>query len=205
MDRVVRVVAFETVAGMGLTQIIRASRCYPAVMQPDPIVVFYSGGVDGNGRTLREILAWSDTTLEDVHDYIQWVFPTRQPSAVNPSAPLGTADTIRAFAADADLRRALLDAFTRMLTFYGLRREARDDGTVQVEIDEAKFADRAGRWLRPNNHNHLRLTRIMQSLAALGLAQDAKALQRCLIRDIGEGPTADRVSADTLRFWRTAI
>ena len=174
-------------------------------MQPDPIVVFYSGGVDGNGRTLREILAWSDTTLEDVHDYIQWVFPTRQPSAVNPSAPLVTADTIRAFAADADLRRALLDALTRMLTFYGLRREARDDGTVQVEIDEAKFADRAGRWLRPNNHNHLRLTRIMQSLAALGLAQDAKALQRCLIHDIGEGPTADRVSADTLRFWRTAI
>ena len=174
-------------------------------MQPDPIVVFYSGGVDGNGRTLREILAWSDTTLEDVHDYIQWVFPTRQPSPVNPSAPLVTADTIRAFAADADLRRALLDALTRMLTFYGLRREARDDGTVQVEIEEAKFADRAGRWLRPNNHNHLRLTRIMQSLAALGLAQDAKALQRCLIHDIGEGPTADRVSADTLRFWRTAI
>ena len=171
-------------------------------MQPDPIVVFYSGGVDGNGRTLREILAWSDTTLEDVHDYIQWVFPTRQPSAVNPSAPLVTADTIRAFAADADLRRALLDAFTRMLTFYGLRREARDDGTVQVEIDEAKFADRAGRWLRPNNHNHLRLTRILTSLRLLGLRDHSRALFACLAAIARDHP--DAVSATTLAYWRRA-
>jgi hypothetical protein len=174
-------------------------------MRPDAIVVFYSGGADADGRTLREILGWSDTTLEGVHDYIQWVFPTRQPSAVNPSAPLVTADTVRAFAADADLRAALLDAFTRMLGFYGLRRVAGDDGGVRVEIDDARFAERAERWLRPNNHNHLRLTRIMQSLATLGRAEDAKALQRCLVHDIGEGPTADRVSADTLRFWRTAL
>jgi len=173
-------------------------------MQPDPIVVFYSGGVDRNGRTLREILAWGDATLEGVHDYIQWVFPTRQPSGVNPFAPLVTTETVRAFAADADLRRALLDAFTRMLRFYGLRRMAHDDGAVRVAIDETRFADRAEHWLRPNNHNHLRLTRIMESLAALGLAQDAKALQRCLLEDIAGGPCADRVSAATVRFWRIA-
>jgi hypothetical protein len=174
-------------------------------MQPDPIVVFYSGGVDGNGRTLREILGWSDATLEGVHDYIQWVFPTRQPSGVNPFAPLVTAETVRAFAADGNLRSALLDAFTRMLRFYGLRRVVREDSAVRVEIDDARFSDRAEHWLRPNNHNHLRLTRIMQSLATLGLAEDAKALQRCLVEDIGEGPTADRVSVATVRFWRTAL
>jgi hypothetical protein len=174
-------------------------------MPTDPIVMFYSGGTDAHGRSLREILGWGDTTLESVHDYIQWVFPTPQPSGVNPSAPLVTPDTARAFAADAELRYALLDAFTRMLAFYGLRRAVRDDGTIHVEIDEMRFADRAGRWLRPDNHNHLRLTRIMQSLAALRLSQDARALQRCLVHDIGEGPTADRVSAGTLRYWRTAV
>jgi opioid growth factor receptor-like protein len=174
-------------------------------MQPDPIVVFYSGGVDRNGRTLREILGWNDSTLEAVHDYIQWVFPTRQPSGVNPSAPLVTAETVRAFAADATLRGALLDAFSRMLRFYGLRRLVREDGSVRVEIDDGRFADRAENWLRPDNHNHLRLTRIVQSLGTLGLAEDAKALQRCLVHDIGEGATADRVSAATVRFWRTAL
>ena len=174
-------------------------------MQPDPIVVFYSGGTDGNGRTLREILGWSDATLEGVHDYIQWVFPTRQPSGVNPFAPLVTAETVRAFAADAGLRGALLDACTRMLRFYGLRRVVHEDGAVRVEIDAARFADRAEHWLRPNNHNHLRLTRIIQSLATLGLAEDATALQRCLVDDIAGGPAADRVSAATVRFWRTAL
>jgi Opioid growth factor receptor (OGFr) conserved region len=173
-------------------------------MQSDPIVVFYSGGVDPNGRTLREILSWGDTTLEGVHDYIQWIFPTRERSSVNPSAPLVTGDTIRAFTTDAELRGALLDAFKRMLTFYGLRRDARD-GTVRIEIDETRFTDRAERWLHPNNHNHLRLTRIMQSLATLGLPQEAKALQRCLVHDIGEGSTADRITPATLGFWRAAV
>ena len=45
----------------------------------------------------------------------------------------------------------------------------------------------------------------MRSLAALGLPQEARALQRCLVHDIGEGPTADRISPDTLRFWRGAV
>jgi len=80
-----------------------------------------------------------------------------------------------------------------------------EDGGVRVEIDAARFADRAELWLRPNNHNHLRLTRIIQSLATLGLVEDARALQRCLVDDIAGGPTADRVSAATVRFWRTAL
>jgi hypothetical protein len=92
-----------------------------------------------------------------------------------------------------------------MLRFYGLRRVVHEDGAVRVEIDQARFADRAEHWLRPNNHNHLRLTRIIQSLATLGLAEDARALQRCLVDDIAGGPAADRVSAATVRFWRTAV
>lgn len=35
----------------------------------DPIVAFYSGGQDHRGRTLEEILGWSDAALEAVHDY----------------------------------------------------------------------------------------------------------------------------------------
>src|SRR6266571_4801991 len=46
----------------------------------DPIVAYYSGGPDAGGRMLAEILAWNDERLEAVHDFIQWVFPTRQPS-----------------------------------------------------------------------------------------------------------------------------
>lgn len=42
---------------------------------PLPIVVFFAGGKDDEGRTLDEMLSWSDLKLERLHDYIQWMFP----------------------------------------------------------------------------------------------------------------------------------
>lgn len=163
----------------------------------DPIVEFYSGGRDAAGRTLEAILAWEDERLEAVHDYIQWLFPTRQPSGVNPFAPLVTADTVRAFTADDTLRQGLRRALDRMLAFYGLRRQA-----DRIEIDAARFPARARTWLNPGNHNHLRLTRIMGSLSALGRRDDALALKRCLLEDVCAGPGVGRVSATTMEFWR---
>lgn len=178
----------------------------------DPIVGFYRGGRDSAGRTLTGIVAWDDDRLEAVHDYIQWVFPTRQPSGVNPDAPLINEGTAGAFEADPALRDALLQALDRMLTFYGLRRlhdaacpeHGRRAGT-RIEIDDARFLGRARTWLHPGNHNHLRLTRILQSLSALGLADEARALQRCLLADVAEGPGAGLVTQRTLQFWKAAV
>jgi hypothetical protein len=163
----------------------------------DPIIAFYSGGRDAGGRTLEEILAWDDERLEAVHDYIQWLFPTRQPSGVNPLAPLVTAGTVRAFAGDEVLRTRLRHALDRMLRFYGLSRHG-----ARIDIDATRFPARASIWLRPGNHNHLRLTRIMDSLSALGLRDDALALKRCLLEDVCAGPGAGRVTERTLEFWR---
>jgi hypothetical protein len=173
-------------------------------MPRDRIVAFYSGEPDDRGRTLDEILQWSDDSLEFTHDYIQWVFPTPMQSGVNPSAPLVTADTATAFATRPELRQGLARAFDRMLAFYGLRREAAADDVVRIVIDDARLPVRATDWLRPHNHNHLRLTRIMQSLAALGLLAEAKALQRCLVTDVCEGPGAGKITRETRQFWLSA-
>jgi hypothetical protein len=168
----------------------------PSSSSADPIVLFYQGGRDSAGRTLAEILSWNDDRLEAIHDYIQWLFPTRQPSGVNPDAPVVTDATVAAFADDLVLRDRLRAAFDRMLVFYGLRRKG-----ARIEIDPSGFPLRSRVWLRPNNHNHLRLTRIMQSLAALGLRDDASALQRCLLEDVVGGPQADNVTRQTALFW----
>jgi hypothetical protein len=165
--------------------------------QSDPAVAFYSGGRDAAGRTLDEILAWDDDRLEAVHDYIQWLFPTRQPSGVNPFAPLVIDETVRTFVADELLRARLRHALERMLAFYGLRRHG-----SRIDIDAARFPARAPTWLNPGNHNHLRLTRMMDSLSALGLRDDALALKRCLLEDVCAGPGAARVSERTREFWR---
>jgi hypothetical protein len=174
-------------------------------MPEDRIVSFHSGGPDNRGRTLAGILAWPDAELEAVHDYIQWVFPTVAPSGVNPSAPLVARGTVAAFAARPELRDALRRSLDRMLSFYGLRREADPAGGWRVSIDRPRFDDRAREWLRPGNHNHLRLTRIMQSLSVLGLAAEAKALQRCLLTDVYEGPGRNRITDDTIGFWMDAV
>jgi len=164
----------------------------------DRIVEFYSGGRDSAGRRLDEILSWSDDQLEAVHDYIQWMFPTRQPSGVNPFAPLVTDATARAFAADPALRGSFRAALDRMLSFYGFVRKA-----GRIELDPERFTSRASNWLQAGNHNHLRLTRIVDSLAQLGLRDEAEALRRCLVEDVV--PVAgNRVSARTREFWRTA-
>jgi len=179
---------------------IRAVELRISMLYSDPIVAFYSGGGDDAGRTVREILAWDDDHLEGVHDYIQWLFPTRRPSGVNPFAPLVTDDTVRAFTDDPRLRDRLREAFDRMLAFYGLRRDGE-----RIEIDDARFPIRSRVWLHPGNHNHLRLTRIMDSLATLGLRDDARALQRCLLDEIAAGPGDGRISAGTLNFWRSTV
>ena len=166
----------------------------------DSIVAFYSGGRDAEGRTLDQILAWNDDVLEGVHDYIQWLFPTGQASGVNPAAPLVTDETVRAFERDAALRDRLRSALDRMLAFYGLRRTR-----SRIDVDDARFALRARVWLRPGNHNHLRLTRIMDSLATLGLRDDAHALQRCLLEDVCASPGGGAVTARTREFWRDAV
>lgn len=173
-------------------------------MPDDPIVSFYSGGTDNRGRTLERILGWHDEELEAAHDYIQWLFPTVAPSAVNPSAPLVGDGTRAAFAARPDLRIALRRSFDRMLAFYGFRRTGEHNNHLRVDIDKSSFADRARVWLHPGNHNHLRLTRIMQSLAALGLIAEAEALQRCLA-DVYKGPGRTRITSDTYQYWLEAL
>jgi len=167
---------------------------------PDSIARFYRGGRDSEGRTLDEILAWDDERLEAVHDYIQWVFPSRRPSAVNPHAPLVTDDTVRAFETDDALRDRLRHALERMLRFYGLRWRG-----GRVEIDQPAFRARSPVWLTPGNHNHLRLTRIMDCLSTLGLRAEGIALQRCLLEDVAGGPGKGCISARTIDFWSRAL
>lgn len=182
-----------------------------------PLLEYYRGtGTDHAGRHLDDVLAWDNEALEHVHDYIQWLFPNRDPSRANAAAPLLTADDITAFLADPGLRRTLLCAFERMLRFYGFRRVAPPEGGVTraspsdivrhgIAIVPAEdWEERARIWLSAYNHNHLRLTRIMKCLAALGREEDALALQRVLLA-LTEGPYQRSIARNTARYWREAL
>ena len=166
-------------------------------MPPESAIVrFHKGeGPDNRGRTLDAILEWDDGRLEAVHDYIQWLFPLDEPSRFNAGAPLLTPADRAAFrqpALAANLRRAL----ERMLAFYGLALQP----TAPPRLTRSeRWPDRSSEWLHPGNHNLLRLTRIIRSLALLGQPDLARALYEALRKE-GEG----RVTAVTLEYWKEA-
>ena len=78
---------------------------------------FYLGkATDAGGRAIDAIWGWSDEELEEVHDYIQWLFPTPTRSTFHPSAPVLTEEDIAAFRADKLLQARLHRSFLRFLT-----------------------------------------------------------------------------------------
>lgn len=167
------------------------------------LLAFFRGtGTDGAGRRLADVLAWDDEGLESHHDYIQWLFPLRTRSSVHPETPILDEAVIAEFHRDPELRRVLLSALDRMLSFYGLRRCTSPRGEPIIE-PSSDFEERRRNWLWPNNHNHLRLTRILTCLRILGLQPYAAALQKCLMRLAGENPGS--VTDTTLRFWQRSL
>ena len=125
------------------------------------LVEFYRGvAVGSEGRRLADLWAYSDGEMEDVHDFIQWMFPLREPSRFNPDAPLVTDADIEAFRADPALRDALRRSFGRFLAFLGL---AIESGRV---VEGPDFARRPEVWRYPN-HNWLRITRVLASTRML--------------------------------------
>jgi Opioid growth factor receptor (OGFr) conserved region len=168
------------------------------------ILGFYSGrSADDAGRMWEEIVAWPDEQLEDIHDFIQWLFPLPERSGANPFAPVLDRGTIEKFRDSPELRDRLRISWKRMLRFYGLIFVEGESGTVQRA---ANFQMRARNWITPHNHNHLRITRILRSLRLLGLEAEAKALYACL-HDIYEEEVQrgeSRIAPKSWQFWAAA-
>jgi hypothetical protein len=165
----------------------------------NPLIDFYGGtGPDHRGRRLADILKQDDDWLEHTHDFVQWLFPLDESSPVNPHAPTLDTDCLARFAADQRLRMHLRLSFMRMLRFYGL--QATPQGIVKGHDWDARKRD----WFVRDTHNSLRLTRIIRSLALLGMPREARELQRVLDAlcrsepDCGIGETARR-------YWRSAL
>ena len=172
-----------------------------AACRPTPSsVAFYAGQrPDHRGRLLSEIQSWDFDQLEDVHDFIQWLFPLPEPSPVNPAAPTLDRATIEEFRRRPDLQAALLASFRTMLAFYGF--ELGSETPPQIRR-APNFAERSANWLSPNNHNHLRITRILRALRLLGLEAHAQAFFEALDAVYKEMPS--RITATTYDFWQRA-
>lgn len=151
-------------------------------MSRGPIHAFLAGtGRDGAGRTLAEVLAFDDARIEGVHDFIQWCFPLAEASRAVPGAPVLGKSEAEAIRADPAALAGLGRALDRMTRFY-----AETDG-----------------WLRPHDHNHLRITRIIAASHRLLGPQHAAAFhERVAQHNAAAGAP---VAPDSLRYWRQAL
>lgn len=147
-----------------------------------PLHAYLSGaGLDSRGRSVQEVLRFSNRELEDVHDYIQWLFPLTTRSAAQPDAPILTASEIEAISSDARIQSTLLQAKERMTRFY-------------QEMDD---------WLTSHDHNHLRITRIIQSLRLLVSPKAARDFHEAVLARHHDAGAP--VNSRSLQYWHRAV
>ena len=164
-----------------------------------PIISFYDPAIqarDTRNRTLTQILGWSDDKLEYYHDYIQILFPLPEGSPFNSLAPIIDRTTFLVFRDRSELQENLKMSLVRLLSFYGFKID-----TNHTIVPNANFDQAARNWVRPFNHNHLRITRIIRSLRVLGLEDEADQFFVAL-KDTSE--RCGRISAKSMLFWERA-
>lgn len=166
------------------------------------LIPFYRGvEANNNGVTLVQILRWDDAQLEDIHNYIQWLFPTTIRSGPNPTAPILDAATIQTFRSDPAIKHRMLLSFRRMLAFYGLQMNE----ATRVISRAANFEERAAVWLYSpaGHHNFLRITRILDSMSLLGLSEYSRAFLP-ILGDIANNEGQGIISLQTFGHWQRA-
>lgn len=161
---------------------------------------FYLGTeADDKGRKITDILAWSDFRLEHTHNYIQRVFPNLVPSASDYSAPVITeqeAAELREAFADKDTRAKMYfdQMYRRMLRFWKL------DAWEQTHDSPAMMIlPKKPHWVNPDNHNYLRLTRVLKCFELFGLDKEALELNSLLKRLYSLYP--QQIGDATMNYW----
>lgn len=157
------------------------------------LIEFYcANGPDSEGRTLEDILSFSFSEMAGCCDYIQWLFPLQEPSNFNPDAPPFTDDDVTLFKANPVIQINLLRSFDKFLGYIGL--ELQEGIQKAANFDEQKHIVFAG-----FNHNHLRVTRVLNCMAMCGHKEKAQQLLEFLL--------ANRAcpSENVLKFWEATV
>jgi hypothetical protein len=143
-----------------------------------------------HGLTLEDILNMSDQWWEQCHCFIQIIFPNPMPSKMNPDAPI-----IEDFSVfDGVLRYEVAVMVGRFLKFLG------------VNIRKPKYSnyDRVAEWFRPDNHNILRVTRLLIFLKGVGMIAEMNKLKEFLANyqyELADGELRNRMSY-TMTIWQ---
>jgi hypothetical protein len=175
--------------------LIDQSRC-SAEFSGDPWVQFMLFGSKPHGQSLADILAFSRMDFDTHHDFVQWLFPNRETSPINPLAPVLSDLHVRAFAVTPELRASVDQASIKFLAFLGLREVAY--GFEQAD----DYGKGAQYWLCRVDHNHRRISRFLTFHCEIGRKDRAVALFAYLEAALADAGLSE---IEALPFWRAII
>lgn len=161
--------------------------------EPDAIAFLRGACGDHRGRFLDDILARDDSWLEEQHDFVQWLFPTATASDYNVFAPRLSEGALDALRTDLKAPEGLRKGYERMLVALAL--ELDSTGAVRQRPQPTALAPA---WMRPLDHNDLRITRILTCLHAVGMRDEHKSLLAFLESRFADVP----YKAESLAYWR---
>ena len=173
---------------------------------------------DHAGRYISDIWKFNHSELEDIHDYVQLLFPDINLGMFFPLFAMGSkreivvpqivkGDTTLLHESSEISRRFkanMLKSLDLILDFYGFQYSLKDDRII-IEPSPA-FKERAANWLTVENHNFLRITRILGSLRWCGLEKYSLALFNALggVYKIKEYKSIIDQS-DSFKYWKSAV
>ena len=146
-----------------------------------------------DGLKYEDILKYNDEQLEDKHDYIQYLFPLPIKSKFNPKAPVIGQIFIDEAINNIKIRKNIIKAFLRMIDFYGFNYIVKPFDLV--DRGEEKH------WLTKNNHNYLRITRILKFLMLVKMEVLAYTFFEHLCNLVNTG----KIDENSFNIWKRVI
>jgi len=158
------------------------------ITDSETIANFLEGSTqDYKGRTFSDIISCSDSKMEECHDQVQWMFPLHEESKFAQTYPVLTRENIQKSQQSDKIKANLRMAAGRMEKFFA--------------IGEHKDIDKQRKWCRENNHNLLRITRIIRCLRFFGLSAEAKDFHDKVV----EAGNHFGISQVTKAYWFRAM
>lgn len=139
-------------------------------------------GLDYQHRSLKDVWSFSDNQIERTHDFIQWVFPTTEPSQNVNGSPVLSGGELKLVVNSDSARASVLKSSEWFLNFLTRNKS----------------------WTRGRDHNHLRITRMLRSLKLIGETTTAENHYAAVV-SILEGIEQYKSVEEALTFWRREI
>jgi hypothetical protein len=161
------------------------------------LIDFYTANdTDHKGRTWEDLIDFSNEKFESTHDFIQWLFPTITPSSYNEHAPVLSESTIEFLKHNRLFRARFEKSIERFFSFLGISIASYAPMTISIEHRP---------WMMADNHNLLRISRVLESCRLFGFESIGWALFDALIKTVKTNPEWYFIEPENLYHWYRSV